>query len=123
VPVRVEGREVAGPAALVEAMEAAEPVDVLRLLPPSDPLLRGGDREVLVPDPALRKQIWTAIGAPGVVLSGVDVVGTWRTAQRGRSMDVTVAEFRTLWPAERAALGEEAERLAVARGVHLGVVG
>jgi hypothetical protein len=123
VPVSVESRVGAGSAAAVEAMGSAEPVDVLRLLPPSDPLLRGGDRELLVPEPAHRKQIWTSIGAPGVVLSGVDVVGTWRTAQRGRSMDVTLAEFRTLRPRERAALGEEAERLAVVRGVHLGVVG
>lgn len=63
------------------------------------------------------------VGAPGVVLSGVDIVGTWRTTQRGRSMDVTIGEFRTLRPRERAALGEEAERLAVVRGVHLGAVG
>jgi Winged helix DNA-binding domain len=123
VPVRVEGRTAAGSAAAVEAMGSAEPVDVVRLLPPSDPLLRGGDRELLVPGPAHRKQIWTAIGAPGVVLSGVDVVGTWRTAQRGRSMDVSVDGFRALRPRERAALGVEAERLAVVRGVALGTVG
>jgi Winged helix DNA-binding domain len=122
VPVHVDGRAAAAPQGVVEAMGAAEPAAVLRLLPPSDPLLRGGDRELLVPDAAHRKLLWTAIGAPGAVLSGVDVVGYWRTAQRGRLLDVTVAEFRTLRPGERAALEEEAERLAVVRGVRLGEV-
>lgn len=128
VPVQVDGRAGTATAAAVEAMRAAEPVPALRLLPSSDPLLRGGDREVLVPDPAHRKQLWTAMGAPGAILSGVDIVGTWRTAQRGRALDVTVEEFRPLRPRERSALAEESERLAVVRGgvlggVHTGGVG
>jgi Winged helix DNA-binding domain len=122
VPVHVDGRPRMAPAAAVAAMAAAEPAEIVRLLPPSDPLLRGGDRDVLVPDPAHRKQLWKVIGSPGAVLSGTDVVAAWRTAQRGRRLDVTVDGFRGLRPRERAALAEEAERLAVVRGAQLGAV-
>ena len=85
VPVTVEGR--AGMVAEddVAALRAARRRDVVRLLPPSDPYLQGRDRELLVPDPAHRKQIWTSLGAPGVVVSGVDVVGVWRPTAEGAS--------------------------------------
>ena len=75
--------------------------DVVRLLPPSDPYLQGRDRELLVPDPAHRKQIWTSLGAPGVVVSGVDVVGVWRPTQKARRLDVAVTPFRPLAPRSR----------------------
>ena len=88
----------------------------MRLLPPSDPYLQGRDRELLVPDPAHRKQIWTSLGAPGVVVSGVDVVGVWRPTQKGRRLDVAVTPFRPLGGAETAAMVAEAERLGVVRG-------
>ena len=88
----------------------------MRLLPPSDPYLQGRDRELLVPDPAHRKQIWTSLGAPGVVVSGVDVVGVWRPTQKARRLEVAVTPFRALNGGERAAVAAEAERLAVVRG-------
>ena len=83
VPVTVEGRAGLVAEADVDALRAARRRDVVRLLPPSDPYLQGRDRELLVPDPAHRKQIWTSLGAPGVVVSGVDVVGVWRPTQKG----------------------------------------
>ncbi|GAA3233641.1 crosslink repair DNA glycosylase YcaQ family protein [Pseudonocardia petroleophila] len=111
VAVRVEGRAAAAPPEVVDAVRAAEPVPVVRLLPPSDPWLQSRDREVLVPDAALRRTIWKPIGSPGVVLSGIDVVGTWRTKQRGRTLRVEIA-----WSGPPVDLGDEPERLAAVRG-------
>jgi hypothetical protein len=116
VPVRVDGRPGAVPAAQLDALRAAEPADVVRLLPPSVPALQGRDRELLVPDPAHRKSIWTSLGAPGVVLAGTDVVGSWRPRRRGRLLEIAVAELRPLTASERAGVRSEAERLATVRG-------
>lgn len=69
-----------------------------------------------MPDPEARKVLWAVMGVPGAVLSGVDVVGAWRTAQRGRTLQVSVEEFRPLTGPVRAALTREAERLATTRG-------
>jgi hypothetical protein len=104
------------PAAQLDALRGAEPVDVVRLLPPSDPLLQGRDREVLLPDAAHRKALWRPLGSPGAVLSGVKVVATWRARQQGRRLDVLVDGFRPLSRAERAAVELEARRLAAVRG-------
>jgi hypothetical protein len=122
VAVRVDGRAASLPAGQLDAVRAARPGGGVRLLPPSDPLLQGRDRELLVPDAAHRKAVWAALGAPGVVLSGVDVVGVWRTRQRGRRLAVAVEAFGELGAAGRAGLDEEARRLAVARGTDPGAV-
>jgi winged helix DNA-binding protein len=116
VAVEVDGRPARVPEAQLDALRAADPTPVVRLLPPSDPLLQGRDREVLLPDPGHRKQLWTALGAPGAVLVGADVVATWRTRKRGRRLTVAVRPFRALTRADRAGLDDEAARLAVARG-------
>lgn len=111
VPVRVDGRPAVADAGLVAAIGAAEQPRGVRLLPPSDPWLGGRDREVTVPDAAHRSRIWVAIGAPGVVLAGIDVVGLWRTRQRGRALRVEIQWFGP--PVDARA---EADRLAVVRG-------
>ena len=117
VRVRVDGRAGAVPAAQLDALRRAEPADVVRLLPPSDPLLQGRDRDVLLPDAAHRKVLWRPLGSPGAVLSGVDVVGTWRARQRGRRLDVTVDEFRPLTSAEHDGVEAEVHRLRATRGM------
>jgi len=110
VPVRVDGRAAAAPPEVLDAIRRAEVPRQVRLLPPSDPWLQGRDREVLVPDAALRRRIWPSLGPPGVVLSGVDVVGLWRTTQRGRTLQVVVDGELP------AGIDEEAQRLAGVRG-------
>jgi hypothetical protein len=116
VPVRVDGRAAVVPVGQLDALRAAEPADVLRLLPPSDPLLQGRDRDVLVPDPGHRALLWTALGAPGAVLAGADIVGIWRPKRRGRVLDVGVLGFRPLSGGERDAVAQESQRLATVRG-------
>ena len=54
-----------------------------RLLPSGDTyyLLWGSDRELLVPDPGRRGDLWTSRVWPGALLVGGEVVGTWRRAK------------------------------------------
>ena len=81
----------------------------VRLLPSGDTyfLLQGADRELLVPDPARRPLLWTSRVWPGAVLSGGEIVGTWRRAER----DITIQPWRRLTRNQRDALGAEAESL------------
>jgi hypothetical protein len=97
-------------------LAAPPPPPRLRLLPPFDPLLSGRDRALLVPDPARRRVLWRALGAPGAVLADGEVVGTWRPRASGKKLTLEVAPFDGGgWPG----LDDEAERVAAARGLRL----
>jgi hypothetical protein len=85
----------------------------VRLLAPGDPVLLGRDREALVPDPAVRKKVWAAIGGAGIVQSDGEAVATWRARKQGKRLEVTVDAFGTV-PAP--ALEAELQRLAPHRG-------
>jgi len=78
-----------------------------RLLPSGDAyfLLQGADRELLVPDPDRRRELWTLRVWPGAVLVEGEVVGTWRRA----GADVTIQPWRHLSPGTREAVEREAE--------------
>jgi Winged helix DNA-binding domain len=88
----------------------------VRLLANLDPLNAGRDREVLVPDPAVRKRIWTALGGPGTVLVSGEVAGLWRPAKKGKKLLVTVEPLGDLATAAKDELAAEAERIAPFRG-------
>jgi hypothetical protein len=83
----------------------------VRLLATSDPLLLSRDRETVVPDPAMRKKVWTAVGGAGVVLVDGRAAALWRARKQGKRLEVTVEG-----KAPRRALRAEAERLAPHRG-------
>lgn len=78
-----------------------------RLLPSGDAyvLLQGADRELLVPDPDSRRELWTPRVWPGAVLLAGEVVGTWRRART----DVTIQPWRRLPRGAREAVEIEAE--------------
>ena len=115
-PVDLDGTPAWALAEDVPALLAAPEVEGVRLLANLDPLNAGRDRELLVPDPAVRRRIFTAIGGPGTVLVDGAVAGLWRAAKRGRTLSVTVEPLgRLTAPAERA-LAAEAERIAPFRG-------
>lgn len=80
-----------------------------RLLPSGDSywLLQGADRELLVPAPDQRRELWTPRVWPGALLVDGEVVGTWRRAQER----VTIGTWRPLSSAERAAVEAEASSL------------
>ena len=95
---------------------------LLRLLGGYDLLLQGRDRGLIVPDTSKHKALWPVIGRPGAVLSGSDIVGTWRPKAAGDTFSVRLELWSDLSRAARARLGEEAEKLAAHRGLRLAAV-
>jgi hypothetical protein len=89
--------------------EAAGPAAATRLLPSGDAywLLRGADRELLVPDSRRRGELWTPRVWPGALLVGGEIAGTWRRAQE----ELSIEPWRRLSRAERTAVETEAQSL------------
>ncbi|MGY1729281.1 winged helix DNA-binding domain-containing protein [Geodermatophilus sp. SYSU D01062] len=94
----------------------------VRLLGPFDLLLQGRDRETLVPDAGRRKAVWPVLGRPGAVLADGALAGLWRPRKAGPALTVAVEPWAPFSPAVRAAVEEQAERLAAFRGVRLKAV-
>lgn len=91
--------------------------ELVRLLGPYDLYLQAvKDRELLLADPARRKGLFPVIGRPGAVLSGGEVVGTWRPRKTGKRLRL---ELDLCGEVDRDALQEQAERLAEHRGARL----
>jgi hypothetical protein len=115
--VEVDGRTAWLPEQSIDALRDAQPAAGTRLLPAMDALLQARDRDVLVPDRARQKQIWRALGNPGVLLHDGEIIGVWRAKAVGRSrVDLTVSPFGTLSAAARRGVAEESEIVAAARG-------
>lgn len=85
---------------------------VVRLLGPYDLFLQARDRSLLVDDPARTRALWPRLGRPGGVLLGGEVAGTWRPRKSGASLTVRVQLWTRATSAVRAAITEQAERLA-----------
>jgi hypothetical protein len=92
----------------------------VRLLPGLDPLAGAKDRELLVPEEAVRKRIWRMLGGPGMVLADGEVAGLWRPAKKGRRLVVTVEPLVPALKRRADELAAEAERLAPFRGAERG---
>jgi hypothetical protein len=92
--------------------EPPQPPALARLLPSGDAyfLLQGADRELLVPDPARRAELWTPRVWPGALLVDGQVAGVWRRAEAL----VSIQAWRTLTAAEREAVEAEAASLPLA---------
>jgi hypothetical protein len=103
-----------------KALSAASPDglgSVVRLLSPGDPLLQLRDRALLVPDSRLQKVIWKNLGPTGLALAGTDIIGLTRVQKKQSSLQLTVETTGKTDSKLRAAVEEEAARLAQARGV------
>jgi DNA glycosylase AlkZ-like len=88
----------------------------VRLLANLDPLGTARDRELLVPDPELRKRIWRQLGGPGIVLVRGEPGALWRPAKKGKRLVVTVEPLAKLTSAAKDELAAEADRIAPFRG-------
>jgi Winged helix DNA-binding domain len=93
---------------------APAPPAPARLLPSGDAyfLLQGADRDLLVPDAARRRELWTSRVWPGGVLVAGEIAGTWRRADTV----LTVQPWRRLSRAERDAVAAEADSLPLPGG-------
>jgi hypothetical protein len=114
VDVAVDGQVRAVLQADVDALADPPTASGVRLLGAFDPWLQARDRDLLVDDGTRRKDLWRVLGRPGAVLSGHEVVGTWRPRSKGAALELHV-EF---WDdgAASAGLVDQAERLAAHRG-------
>jgi hypothetical protein len=94
---------------VAEIRSAPGPAAPARLLPSGDTyyLLQGADRELLVPDAARRRLLWTSRVWPGAVLVEGEIAGTWRR-QKGT---VTISPWQGLTVNERRAIDAEAMSL------------
>jgi hypothetical protein len=120
VPVELDGTKAWVLADDEQVLARATESQGVRLLPNRDPLNAARDREVLVPDAALGRRIWTSIGGPGTVLVDGEVAGLWRSNRKGNRLLVTVEPSGKLRAAARDELAAEVERLAPFRGAESG---
>lgn len=119
VEVAVDGRPAWLPTADLDAALDPPDPDVVRLLPPLDPLLQARDRPLLAPDEAVRKELYRILGNPGAVLADGEIVGTWRSRAAGKRLTLEISPLVPLPPDVRARLDDEGERVAAARGLRL----
>jgi len=86
-------------------------VAAARLLPSGDTyfLLQGADRELLVPDPVRRPDLWPPRVWPGAVLVEGELAGTWRRA----GAVVSIQTWRRLPAAARDAIELEAQSFPI----------
>ena len=85
----------------------------VRLLPPGDPYLQKPNRALLAPDDSLRRDLFRAVGSPGVVLRDGRLAGSWKAKLTRGTLELHVRKLGRL---ARAGVVEEAERLAALRG-------
>ncbi|AEV81584.1 hypothetical protein ACWT_0570 [Actinoplanes sp. SE50] len=118
VEVDVAGRRAWLPEVDVPALGSPPTPAGVRLLPAMDPLLQARDRDLLVPDRERQKEVWRALGNPGVLLLDGEIAGVWRPRMSGRRrVDLTVSPFRPLTATQRERIEGEAAEVARARDV------
>ena len=120
VEIHVEGSAGARPGrrfmleADVEALERAEPIDGVRLLPQDDPFTKF-DHDLLVPDERLRLRALPRTGQspgyiPGAILVDGQIIGAWQRQQRR----VTLLPFSKISAPVRQAIEHEALTMPIA---------
>lgn len=121
VPVVVDGERLQTTPDRLAAITGTDPSavrDIVRLLPPGDPLLQPRTRSLIVPDRSRWKALWPALGPAGALLAGGRIAGTWRPKVTGRHLRLTVDVFGPLTRFERAALQTEADVIGRVRGLN-----
>ncbi len=115
--VRLDGIKAWLPEEDVDDLLAAEPTTgLVRLLPRSDPWLLARDRTLTVPDPAVRKVLWPAIGWPGGVLVDGEIAAAWRTRAKGKRISLEIEPFTPLSAKTKKAIEAESAIVAASRG-------
>jgi Winged helix DNA-binding domain len=100
----------------------AGPAKVTRLLGPFDLFVQARDRSLLVDDPGRAKALWPVLGRPGAVLVDGEITGIWRPRQSGSRLKIQIELWGKAAAPVRAAVAEQAERLAAYRQVQLAAI-
>lgn len=109
--VKRDGRNAFALADELARLESPPKARGIRLLGGHDPYVGQPDRAAVVPDPALRKRLFPAVGRPGVVLSDGELRGLWRSRKRG-----DVLEIELDWIGEPVDVSAQARAVARLRG-------
>jgi hypothetical protein len=112
VEATVEGRKAWTRPHILDRIGGVRGARAVRLLPPHDPLTELADRELVVPDPARRREVWRATVNPGVLVVSGEIAGTYRLKVCSDKISVTVRVFDRPDPATQAAGEKESRRLA-----------
>jgi Winged helix DNA-binding domain len=96
--------------------------ELLRLLGGFDLFLQAKDRDLIVPDRSKHRALWPILGRPGAILSGTEIVGTWRPKTAGKAFTLRIDLWEPLSRTIRGQLEAEAERLATHRGLELAAI-
>jgi len=97
----------------VGALESPPAAEGTRLLPPGDPYLQKPNRQLLAPDPELRKRLFRPVASPGAVLRDGRLSGLWRARAKGTKTEITIEKLGRLAHAD---LEQEVQRIAKLRG-------
>ena len=101
---------------LLRSGGSGDSTPIVRLVGSHDPYLQVRDRETLVTDPTRRKELWPTLGRPGAIVVVGGVAGVWRPRTAGTRLTVRIDPWTALTARHRAAVEEEARRLADHRG-------
>jgi len=115
VELDTEGHRGWIPAAGADAVRAAEPSRVVRLLPGFDPYVVGALRQLdrLVPAPAHKAAVSRTSGwISPVLLDGGRIAGTWTQQPNGRRLRIEISPFGPLRRGVKVAAETEAARWA-----------
>ena len=120
-PVEIKGHKRAARWILTadrKKLGAAErTASAVRLLSPGDPLLQMRDRSLFVPQPELQRVIWKNLAPAGVVVAGTDVAAIVRAQKKKATLALSIELVTKTSAKLRAAIEEEASRLADTRGL------
>jgi hypothetical protein len=121
--VTVDGKKAWLPEKSLSDLEGADPVTGVRLIPPMDALIQARDRDLLVPDKGMQKEVWRVLGNPGALLVDGEIAGVWRAKMAGKKrVDLSVTPFAALTPKQRKSVEEEAAHVARARSADAATV-
>ena len=117
-PVLVEGKT---RFLLTQDLENLAPPsqDSLLLLGPHDPYLDLRDRNLILEEKSLQRQVWQTVSNPGVVLKGGKILGIWRGKTVKKKLQLSLTLWQPTTQREKENLQDLAEEYANFRNLQL----
>lgn len=110
-PVRLDGAKRWILAEDLDRLQEPPAATGVRVLHGHDPYVAQPDRDTFIPDKALRKTLFPAMGRPGVVLRDGVLAALWRARKKGRTLELGVEPL-----GDPVDLGDAPDTLARLRG-------